>query len=120
MRHKKKKRFFNRDSSNRRALVKNLCISIIINEIVKTTLPKAKFIRSFLEKLVTRAKIDTLHNKRLLLSKIVNKQAVYKLFTSIAPRFKTRAGGYLKILKTVNRVGDCAPMAYVGFVDRFK
>lgn len=119
MRHKMKGRYLNRTRSNYRALLRNLAISIINHNVIKTTSAKGKEIRSFLEKLITKAKLDTVQNRRFLFSKLNNKEAVYKIFTAVAPRFKSRCGGYLKVLKYKNRIGDAAPLVYVGFSDCF-
>lgn len=119
MRHRKRGRYLNRTRSHYRALLRNIAISIINNSVITTTRAKGKEIRSFLEKLITRAKLDTIHNRRILFSKLHSKEAVYKIFTEVAPRFKDRCGGYLKILKYKNRLGDAAPLVYVGFSDCF-
>ena len=113
MRHLKTGRKFGRNSATRKALFKDLSISLIEHEAIKTTLPKAKELRGFLEPLITLAKTDSLSNRRLAFSKIRNKSAVGKLFSVIGPRFKERPGGYLRIIKMMPRAGDAAPMAFI-------
>ena len=118
MRHRNKGRYLNRTCSHRFSLLRNLSISIIKYGVIRTTLPKAKEVRMFLEKLITRAKIDNVSNRRFVFSKLINKESVYCMFSEIIHRFKYRNGGYLRILKINNRIGDAAPMALIGFVDR--
>ena len=118
MRHLKTGRKFGRNSATRKALFKDLSISLIEHEAIKTTLPKAKELRGFLEPLITLAKTDSLSNRRLAFSKIRNKSAVGKLFSVIGPRFKERPGGYLRIIKMMPRAGDAAPMAFIELVSR--
>ena len=118
MRHLKTGRKFGRNSATRKALFKDLSISLIEHESIKTTLPKAKELRGFLEPLITLAKTDSLSNRRLAFSKIRNKSAVGKLFSVIGPRFKERPGGYLRIIKMMPRAGDAAPMAFIELVSR--
>jgi large subunit ribosomal protein L17 len=118
MRHLKTGRKFGRKSATRKALFKDLSISLIEHEAIKTTLPKAKELRGFLEPLITLAKTDSLSNRRLAFSKIRNKSAVGKLFSVIGPRFKERPGGYLRIIKMMPRAGDAAPMAFIELVSR--
>ncbi len=118
MRHLKTGRKFGRKSATRKALFKDLSISLIEHEAIKTTLPKAKELRRFLEPLITLAKTDSLSNRRLAFSKIRNKSAVGKLFSIIGPRFKERPGGYLRIIKMMPRAGDAAPMAFIELVSR--
>ncbi|URQ73252.1 50S ribosomal protein L17 [SAR86 cluster bacterium] len=118
MRHLKTGRKFGRNSATRKALFKDLSISLIEHEAIKTTLPKAKELRGFLEPLITLAKTDSLSNRRLAFSKIRNKSAVGKLFSVIGPRFKERPGGYLRIIKMTPRAGDAAPMAFIELVSR--
>lgn len=116
MRHRKIGRRFGRTSSHRKAMFQNMMISIIEHGLIKTTLPKAKDFRRYIEPMVTLAKEDSLAQRRLAFSRLRNPDAVKKLFADIAPRFKERAGGYVRILKCGNRKGDCAPMAIVEFV----
>ena len=99
-------------------MMRNLAISLIEHEIVKTTVEKGKYLRTFLEPLITLAKTDSLSNRRLAFSKIRNKSAVGKLFSVIGPRFKERPGGYLRIIKMMPRAGDAAPMAFIELVSR--
>ena len=118
MRHRKTGRKLNRNSPQRNSLKKGLAISIIEHESVSTTLAKAKEIRGFLEPLVTLAKENTVANQRLAYSKLRSKEAVAKLFDELAPRYKDRPGGYLRVIKSGLRNGDKAPSAQVEFVDR--
>ena len=118
MRHLKTGRKFGRNSATRKALFKDLSISLIEHEAIKTTLPKAKELRGFLEPLITLAKTDSLSNRRLAFSKFRNKSAVGKLCSVIGPRFKERPGGYLRIIKMMPRAGDAAPMAFIELVSR--
>ncbi len=120
MRHKKSGRKFNRNSSHRIALMRSLAISIILHESIKTTLAKAKEIRSFLEPLVTMAKENNVANQRRAFSKLRDKEAVSKLFNEIGPRFKERPGGYLRVIKRGYRSGDKSPMAQVEFLTEEK
>jgi large subunit ribosomal protein L17 len=118
MRHKIKGRKLNRTSSHRKALLINLASALLKHELIKTTLPKAKELRPFIEKLMTVAKNETLPNRRKLLSVLNDKELVNKLFSDIAPRIKDRKGGYTRIMHCGFRVGDKAPMAVIEFVDR--
>ncbi|HET7842985.1 MAG TPA: 50S ribosomal protein L17 [Xanthomonadales bacterium] len=118
MRHQKSGRKLNRTSSHRTAMFRNMTSSLIQHELIKTTLPKAKELRRVAEPLITLAKVDGVANRRLAFSRLRDKEAVGKLFTEIGPRYRERKGGYLRILKCGNRVGDAAPMAYVELVDR--
>ena len=114
----KRGRTFGRNSSRRKALFQALAISLIEHEGIKTTLPKAKELRSFIEPLITLAKDDSVSNRRLAFSKIRNKDAVGKLFSDLGPRFKDRPGGYSRIIKIGFRKGDAAPIAFIELVDR--
>ena len=114
----KRGRTFGRNSSRRKALFKALAISLIEHEGIKTTLPKAKELRSFIEPLITLAKDDSVSNRRIAFSKIRNKSAVGKLFSDLGPRFKDRPGGYSRIIKIGFRKGDAAPIAFIELVDR--
>ena len=114
----KRGRTFGRNSSRRKALFQALTISLIEHEGIKTTLPKAKELRSFIEPLITLAKDDSVSNRRLAFSKIRNKSAVGKLFSDLGPRFKDRPGGYSRIIKIGFRKGDAAPIAFIELVDR--
>jgi large subunit ribosomal protein L17 len=118
MRHRKSGRQLNRNSSHRKAMFQNMANSLFRHEIIKTTLPKAKELRRVAEPLITLAKEDNVAQRRLAFSRLRDKEIVGKLFTELAPRYKERPGGYLRILKCGFRPGDAAPMAYVELVDR--
>ena len=118
MRHKYSGRKFNRTSSHRTAMFKNMMASLIEHEEIKTTLPKAKELRGFVERLITISKVDTVAKRRIVFSRIRSKEAVAKLFNELGPRFKERPGGYLRVLKCGYRAGDKAPMAIVQLVDK--
>jgi large subunit ribosomal protein L17 len=118
MRHQKSGRKLNRTSSHREAMFKNMASSLIKHELIRTTLPKAKELRRVAEPLITLAKVDGVANRRLAFSRMRDKEAVGKLFVELGPRYRERAGGYLRILKCGFRPGDNAPMAYVELVDR--
>ena len=118
MRHKYSGRKLNRTSSHRTAMFKNMMASLIEHEEIKTTLPKAKELRKFLERLITISKVDTVAKRRVVFSRIRSKDAVTKLFSELGPRFKNRPGGYLRILKCGFRPGDKAPMAIIQLVDK--
>ena len=118
MRHRKAGRQLNRNSSHRKAMFRNMAVSLIEHEVIKTTLPKAKELRQVAEPLITMAKQDNVAKRRLAFSRLRDKAAVGKLFTELGPRFQDRPGGYVRILKCGYRTGDNAPMAYVELVDR--
>ena len=118
MRHRKAGRKLNRNSSHRKALFKNLSIALIEQDIIRTTLPKAKELRRFIEPLITLAKIDSVANRRLAFNKLRSDSAVGKLFSTIAVNSKDRNGGYTRIIKAGFRPGDKADMAYIELVDR--
>lgn len=120
MRHAKAGRTFNRDTNARKALFVGLAKNLIEKEQIKTTLPKAKDLRSVVEKLITRAKVDTVANRRLTASELGNSsnETVKKLFTVLGPRYANRPGGYTRVLKAGFRYGDAAPMAIIELVDR--
>ena len=118
MRHGHGLRKLNRTSSHRLAMLQNMMNSLIEHEAIKTTLPKAKELRRVIEPMLTLAKEPTLSNKRLAFNRLRNRDNVVKLFAELGPRYKTRPGGYTRILKMGFRVGDNAPMAYVELVDR--
>lgn len=118
MRHLNSGRKFNRTSSHRKAMFRNMSASLIKHELIRTTLPKAKELRRFAEPLITLGKSDSVANRRLAFARLRDKEAVGKLFVALGPRYNERPGGYLRILKCGNRVGDNAPMAYVELVDR--
>jgi len=118
MRHRKSGRQLNRNSSHRQAMFKNMAVSMIEHEIIKTTIPKAKELRRVVEPLITLAKVDSVANRRLAFARTRSKAAVGKLFDELGPRYQDRPGGYLRIIKAGFRTGDKAPMAYVELVDR--
>ena len=118
MRHRKSGRKLNRNSSHRKAMFRNMAVSPVEHELIKTTLPKAKELRRHAEPLITLAKTDSVANRRLAFARTRSQMAVGKLFTDLGPRYKDRPGGYIRILKCGYRAGDKAPMAYVELVDR--
>ena len=118
MRHRKSGRKFNRTSSHRKAMFRNMTCSLVEHEMIRTTLPKAKELRRVAEPLITLAKSDSVANRRLAFDRLRDKAAVGKLFTDLGPRYESRPGGYIRILKCGYRTGDAAPMAYVELVDR--
>ena len=118
MRHRHGLRKLNRTSSHRLAMLRNMTVSLLRHEAIKTTLPKAKELRKVIEPLLTMGKTDTLANKRLAFSRLRDREMVLKLFAELGPRYATRNGGYTRILKMGFRVGDNAPMAFVELVDR--
>lgn len=118
MRHRNTGRYFSRTSSHRKAMFRNMTTSLVEHELIKTTLPKAKELRRYAEPLITLAKSDSVANRRLAFSRLRDDAAVGKLFTQLGPRYSTRPGGYIRILKCGLRAGDKAPMAYVELVDR--
>ncbi len=118
MRHRKSGRQLNRNSSHRKAMFRNMACSLFRHELIKTTLPKAKELRRVAEPLITMAKTDSVAKRRLAFSRLRDAEAVGKLFNELGPRYETRPGGYLRILKCGYRAGDKAPMAYVELVDR--
>lgn len=118
MRHRKAGRQLNRNSSHRKAMFRNMAVSLIEHEVIQTTLPKAKELRRVAEPLITMAKQDSVAKRRLAFSRLRDKAAVGKLFTDLGPRFEARPGGYVRILKCGYRPGDKAPMAFVELLDR--
>ncbi|AZL15889.1 50S ribosomal protein L17 [Rickettsiales endosymbiont of Stachyamoeba lipophora] len=120
MKHNKNTKKLNRTSAHRKALLNNLVLALFEHEQIKTTVPKAKFLKPFAEKLISLGRIDTLHNRRKALSVLKNEMLVNKLFTVFADRYKTRPGGYTRILKAGFRYGDMAPVAYIQLVDSDK
>lgn len=118
MRHRQSGRQLNRNSSHRSAMFRNMTISLVEHEIIKTTLIKAKELRSVAEPLITLAKKDSVANRRLAFNRTRSKATVGKLFTELGPRYTDRPGGYIRILKCGERAGDKATMAYVELVDR--
>jgi large subunit ribosomal protein L17 len=118
MRHRKSGRQLNRNSSHRTAMFRNMAVSLMDHEIIRTTLPKAKELRRVAEPLITMAKTDSVAKRRLAFSRLRDREVVTKLFNELGPRYKERPGGYVRILKCGVRTGDKAPMAYVELVDR--
>jgi large subunit ribosomal protein L17 len=118
MRHGKSGRHLGRTSSHRKAMFKNMMVSLLKHELITTTVEKAKELRRVMEPMITLGKEDNLHRRRLALSRLGDRDIVTKLFTEIGPFYKTRAGGYMRILKCEFRKGDNAPMAIVELVDR--
>ena len=118
MRHGNGLRKLNRTSSHRLAMLRNMSNSLLQHEVIKTTLPKAKELRRVVEPLITLGKKDNLANRRLAFDRLRDREMVTKLFTELGPRFATRPGGYLRILKFGFRHGDNAPMALVELLDR--
>ena len=117
MRHRKSGRQFNRNSSHRQAMFRNMMVSLLKHEQIKTTVAKAKELRMFVEPVITLGKEPTLANKRNAFAKLRDRDIVAKLFDEIGERMKDRPGGYTRILKCGNRAGDNAPMAYIQLVD---
>lgn len=118
MRHRKIGRQLSRNSSHRKATLQSLTVSLLRYEAIKTTVAKAKELRRVAEPLITRAKEDSVHNRRTVFARIRDEEITAKLFTELGPRYKERPGGYLRIIKCGFRAGDNAPMAYVELVDR--
>lgn len=118
MRHRNIGRQLSRNSSHRKAMFKNMAAALFRHEIITTTLPKAKELRRIAEPMITMAKADSLSHRRLMFSRLHDREMVTKLFNDLGPRFKARPGGYLRILKCGNRPGDAAPMAIVELMDR--
>ena len=118
MRHQNSGRQLNRNSSHRKAMFKNMASSLFRHELIKTTVPKAKELRRVAEPLITKAKVDSVANRRYVYDRIRDREMVGKLFAELGPRYKARPGGYLRILKCGYRAGDKAPMALVELVDR--
>jgi len=118
MRHRHSGRQLNRNSSHRKAMFRNMTVSLVEHELIKTTVAKAKELRGYAEPLITLAKNDSVANRRLAFDRTLSKEAVGKLFTELGPRYQERPGGYIRILKCGYRAGDKAPMAFVELVDR--
>ncbi|MBQ44145.1 MAG: 50S ribosomal protein L17 [Porticoccaceae bacterium] len=118
MRHRYSGRKLNKTGPHKRAMFRNMTASLVEHELIKTTLPKAKELRSFAEPLITLSKQDNVANRRLAFDHLRNKETVAKLFTDLGPRYQERPGGYVRILKCGYRTGDKAPMAYVELVGR--
>lgn len=118
MRHRHGLRKLNRTSSHRLAMLRNMTVSLLRHEAIKTTLPKAKELRRVIEPILTLGKTDSLANKRLAFNRLRDREIVVKLFSELGPRYANRHGGYLRILKMGFRVGDNAPMAFIELLDR--
>lgn len=118
MRHRNSGRHLSRDSAHRKAMFKNMSVSLLQHEAIRTTLPKAKELRREAEPLITLAKSDTVHKRRLAFARLGDRATVTKLFNELGPRYKERPGGYTRILKCGYRPGDNAPMAIIELVDR--
>jgi large subunit ribosomal protein L17 len=118
MRHRNGLRKLNRTSEHRAAMLRNMCVSLLQHEAIKTTVPKAKELRRVVEPLITLSKKDNLSNRRLAFDRLRDRDVVTKLFQQLGPRYQARPGGYTRILKMGFRVGDNAPMAFVELVDR--
>ncbi|HSG22731.1 MAG TPA: 50S ribosomal protein L17 [Azonexus sp.] len=118
MRHRSGLRKLNRTSSHRLAMLRNMTVSLLRHEAIKTTLPKAKELRRVVEPMITLGRVPTLANKRLAFDRLRDREIVVKLFAELGPRYAQRPGGFLRILKCGFRVGDNAPMAFVELVDR--
>lgn len=118
MRHRESGRKLNRNSSHRTALFRNMTVSLVRHEVIRTTVAKAKELRRVAEPLITLAKTDSVSRRRLAFARLRDRPTVTKLFNELGPRYRSRPGGYLRILKCGYRVGDKAPMAIVELVDR--
>lgn len=118
MRHRKSGRHLNRDSAHRKAMFRNLAVSLIEHEMIRTTVPKAKELRRVAEPLITLAKKDTVANRRLAFRRTRSKAAVGKLFSELGPRYADRPGGYTRIVRAGHRAGDAAPVAVMELVNR--
>jgi large subunit ribosomal protein L17 len=118
MRHRNIGRQLSRNSSHRKAMLRSQATSLLRYEFIRTTLPKAKELRRVVEPLITRARRDTVANRRLVFDRLRDREVVTKLFSDLGPRYQERPGGYLRVLKCGFRPGDGAPMAYVELVDR--
>lgn len=118
MRHGISGRTFGRPSQHRKTTMQQIAVALIKNELIRTTVPKAKELRRVAEPLITRAKSDSVANRRLVFSRLRDRDAVQKLFNELGPRYNKRPGGYTRILRCGYRAGDKAPMAYVELVDR--
>lgn len=118
MRHRRSGRKLGRTSSHRRAMFRNMSVSLLRQEAIRTTVPKAKELRRVVEPLITLARHDSVANRRLVFARLRDRQMVGKLFNELGPRYRTRPGGYTRILKCGYRGGDSAPMAFMELVDR--
>ncbi len=120
MRHRHSGRYFGRNSSHRKAMFKNMMVSLLKHELIKTTVAKAKELRGYIEPLITMAKSDSVHHRRIAFARLRDREMVTKLFNELAPHFHARPGGYLRVLKCGYRKGDAAPMAIIELVGREK
>ncbi len=118
MRHRKIGRQLSRNSSHRKATLQSLSVALIKHGAIKTTVAKAKELRRVAEPLITRSKVDSVHNRRTAFARLRDKECVGLLFNELGPRYKERPGGYTRIIKCGYRAGDNAPMAYIELVDR--
>jgi len=118
MRHRNSGRSFSRTSSHRKAMFSNMCCSLIEHGLIKTTLPKAKDLRRYIEPLITGSKVDSVASRRQAFDVLRSKSAVGELFANLGPRYQGRPGGYVRIIKCGFRTGDNAPMAIIELVDR--
>ena len=118
MRHRKSGRHLNRTSAHRKAMFRNMAVSLVTHEMIRTTVPKAKELRRVVEPLITLAKQDHHSRRRLAFDRVRSRPAVTKLFNELGPRYRDRPGGYVRILRHGYRAGDAAPMAVVELVDR--
>lgn len=118
MRHRKAGRRLNRTAAHRRAMFRNMAVSLLEHEAIRTTLPKAKELRRFVEPLITLAKEDSVARRRRAFAKLRDRKTVGKLFAELGPEYQARPGGYVRVLKHGHRPGDNAPMAYVALVGR--
>ena len=118
MRHSNSGRSLSRTSAHRKAMIKNMAVSLLRHEVIRTTLPKAKELRRAAEPLITLARTDSVAKRRLAFARLRDRDIVTKLFNELGPRYQDRPGGYLRILKCGFRAGDKAPMAIVELVDR--
>ncbi|MDN6279920.1 MAG: 50S ribosomal protein L17 [Psychroflexus sp.] len=117
MRHGKKFNHLSRTSSHRKAMLSNMAGSLILHKRINTTVAKAKALRKFVEPIITKSKLDNTHNRRLVFSSLKDKYAVAELFREVAPKVADRPGGYTRIIKLGNRLGDAADMAMIELVD---
>ena len=118
MRHQHSGRYFSRTSAHRKSMFRNMMVSLLKHELIKTTLPKAKELRRYMEPMITLAKKDNLSRRRLAFARLRDREIVAKLFADVAPFYMQRPGGYLRVLKCGYRKGDNAPLAMVELVDR--
>lgn len=120
MRHRNAGRRFSKDSAHRLSDFRNLSAALIRHETIRTTLPKAKELRRFLEPLITMSKSDSIHHRRLVFARLRDREMVTKLFNDLGPFYQARPGGYLRVLKCGFRPGDAAPLAYIQMVGRYE